>query len=328
MKKLLTIILVLVGLNGFAQFQYLGTKENTVWVRNVLVVDSGFRFPRDTIARSNSDTGRSAIKNGVLYIYTKTGSVYKWNPVQGIAVSSVETASNVGTGLGVFKAKVSTDLQFKSITNSWGITLTSNINDVNVKTDSSVVASVWDVTDNRRQLLDTINKVDTLRFKNIGSLGEGVFREVSGDTAKFKKIAGTQPIVVTQSDSTVSLSFAWTVYTLATTNATPTTIAIIPTGGGSLAESGFYDMQIHANNFAAGGTDVINGTVRVNYKNPASTTVTIVSTSGSLTGTGVLAGATASFAGSGANIICSVTGIAATNIGWQLTAEQRQKKIL
>lgn len=49
----------------------------------------------------------------------------------------VNTASNVGSGTGIFKTKSGVDLQFKSLTSPYGILYTSNTNDVGIIPDTA-----------------------------------------------------------------------------------------------------------------------------------------------------------------------------------------------
>jgi hypothetical protein len=48
------------------------------------------------------------------------------------------TASNVGTGTGIFKAKSGVDLQFKSLLGGYGISLTGGTNEVTIDSDTTV----------------------------------------------------------------------------------------------------------------------------------------------------------------------------------------------
>jgi hypothetical protein len=68
------------------------------------------------------------------------------------------TASNQGTGEGLFKTKSGVDLQFKSLTSDATIAITGNTNDVNIKGDTSVLATQFSTR--KEQFLDSIyNKV-------------------------------------------------------------------------------------------------------------------------------------------------------------------------
>lgn len=73
MKSILTILSLFIFLSGSAQYneQYLGTKENTVRVRNALAVDSGLVLPKDTL--KSAPVGSFAAKNGYLYLKSATG---------------------------------------------------------------------------------------------------------------------------------------------------------------------------------------------------------------------------------------------------------------
>jgi len=75
MRKLLFIaISILIASCGSSQGinqQFLGTKENTVVVRNRLIVDSSFGFPTDTL--KSAPINSAAVKNGYLFIKSATG---------------------------------------------------------------------------------------------------------------------------------------------------------------------------------------------------------------------------------------------------------------
>jgi hypothetical protein len=69
------------------------------------------------------------LSNGVL---TSTAGVLSWSTVSGGGSGETNTASNVGTGQGVFKAKSGVDLQFKSLVAGSNIILTPNANDITI----------------------------------------------------------------------------------------------------------------------------------------------------------------------------------------------------
>lgn len=74
-------------------------------------------------------------------------SMWQWGEgaAQGGSSSSgeVNTASNVGTGDGVFKQKTGVDLEFKSIEHDNTISVVNNTNDLTLKVDSAVMATKW-----------------------------------------------------------------------------------------------------------------------------------------------------------------------------------------
>ena len=104
---------------------------------------------------SGADSGAIAKKNGIVYF--KNGLYWKsWGfPVQvndstftcsGITITihgtagETNTASNQGSGVGLFKTKSGVDLQFKSLTRDTTVTITSNINDVQFGINSNIVS--------------------------------------------------------------------------------------------------------------------------------------------------------------------------------------------
>lgn len=88
------------------------------------------------------------------------------------------TASNVGTGEGsVFKQKTGVDLEFKTLKQGSGITITNNASDVTIAASSSG---------------------ETNTASNVGTGGVGVFKQKTGVDLEFKKInAGSSKITIT-----------------------------------------------------------------------------------------------------------------------------------
>lgn len=78
------------------------------------------------------------------------------------------TASNVGTGTGVFKEKVNTDLKFKSIVAGTGITVTSDANTITLANTS--------VNADHALVVQMSSILNTYDFGNIGSQSTNVIQ--------------------------------------------------------------------------------------------------------------------------------------------------------
>lgn len=76
-----------------------------------------------------------SIKAGTNISLTDSGNDITVNSTGGLGEAN--TASNVGTGQGVFKQKVGTNLEFKSLVAGSNITLTNNANDITINSTSS-----------------------------------------------------------------------------------------------------------------------------------------------------------------------------------------------
>ena len=123
------------------------------------------------------------------------------------AAGETNTASNLGTGIGVFSSKVSVDLQFNSIKNGVAIATTLSTNDIVIDFDMTSLANEAAPASGMKLPIDnagTISYVDWNQLPtgsaalNVGT-GIGVFKQQVGNTFEFYSIkAGT--------NTTVSLS--------------------------------------------------------------------------------------------------------------------------
>jgi hypothetical protein len=95
------------------------------------------------------------------------------------SVTENVTASNIGTGVGVFASKVDSDLQFKSFIAGSNISVTSSENSI-------VISSI----------------AGEITASNVGAIGEGIFKQKTGDDLEFKKlIAGNNITLTSDADS-------------------------------------------------------------------------------------------------------------------------------
>lgn len=109
------------------------------------------------------------IQSDIDYIYTVLGES--------------NTASNVGAGAGLFKQKVGTDLQFKSIVAGTNITITSNTDTITI---------------------DSIGAGDISSASNIGA-GVGLFAAKVLDDLQFKSIVAGTGITITPALDSITI---------------------------------------------------------------------------------------------------------------------------
>lgn len=168
--------------------------------------------------------------------YNESSGKFENQPLSSGGTTLVTTASNVGTGDGLFKQKNIQDLEFKSLTAGAGITLTANADDVQITatgaTDtasnlgageqvfSSKVAgdfqfrSLNEGTGNINFTVTTVaneihftNTAEINTASNLGA-GEGLFALKDGEDLTFKSIVGGDNISVTSDASTITITSA------------------------------------------------------------------------------------------------------------------------
>lgn len=103
--------------------------------------------------------------------------------INGGAIPTTETASNVGAGAGVFKAKVANDFQFKTIIGGTNITVTNNANDLT---------------------LSTAGEANTT--SNSGVTTYGLAQTKVGVNLPFKSLTSTGAVVLTSNANDVQIS--------------------------------------------------------------------------------------------------------------------------
>jgi hypothetical protein len=121
-----------------------------------------------------------AYNTGSLHLFATTpdGTVYQLTP-PGAGSGEANTASNVGTGVGVFKQKSVVDLQFKTLSGSYlgGLTgtLINNTNEIVIQTDASPLSGTIDA-----------------RFTNLSGTINAAIINLSGTiNAEFIDLSGT-----------------------------------------------------------------------------------------------------------------------------------------
>ena len=92
------------------------------------------------------------------------------------------TASNLGTGQGVFSSKVADDLQFKSLVAGTGITLSADSNEITINSSATISSGT-----------------------NLGS-GEGLFANVNSGSLEFKSITVGTGLSIANTATEVSIT--------------------------------------------------------------------------------------------------------------------------
>jgi len=168
--------------------------------------------------------------------YNESSGKFENQPLSSGGTTLVTTASNVGTGDGLFKQKNIQDLEFKSLTAGAGITLTANADDVQITatgaTDtasnlgsgeqvfSSKVAGDFqfrtltegagNINLSVTTVADEVHFINTAEINTASNLGagEGIFALKDGEDLTFKSIIGGDNITVTSDATTVTIASA------------------------------------------------------------------------------------------------------------------------
>lgn len=128
------------GINGlFYNYQKLDSSGFTIVTR--ANIGGGATFKINNLGKMSNSAytpgGAYEVNDSTAYkptVMDVSGNIYRMNSwVGGGSSGEVNTASNQGTGVGVFKAKFGVDLQFKSLTTPASVSAASNTNDVAVQ---------------------------------------------------------------------------------------------------------------------------------------------------------------------------------------------------
>ena len=110
------------------------------------------------------DIDYTTLADDDLLQYNSITGRFENQSLQAAGLDVLTTASNVGTGDGIFKQIVDRDLQFKSIVAGAGITLTATADDITIDSSAAVTTAV-----------------------NIG-VGDGIFKQKTGDDLELRRL--------------------------------------------------------------------------------------------------------------------------------------------
>lgn len=181
------------------------------------------------------DVDQTTIANEHILQYNSTTGKFENQPLSSGGVSVITTASNVGSGSGVFKQKTSQDLEFKSITAGAGIVLTANADDIEISTNQAAITgsnlgtgtqvfsarvgddlqfrsikssadsinfTIAQSTDGNEVEISSTAEINTA--SNLGS-GEGVFAQKSTYDLEFKSLVAGTNVTLTSDSNTVTI---------------------------------------------------------------------------------------------------------------------------
>lgn len=145
---------------------------------------------KDTLANLLTYANSQApSQNGQIVFATDTKILYQVVDSNLVSLASspasgeANTASNLGTGLGLYKQKQLVDLQFKSLTSGTNITLTDNANDVSIATTAEINTA-----------------------SNVGTVANGLFKQKTGVNLEFKSLIAGSNITITPGTDDVTIT--------------------------------------------------------------------------------------------------------------------------
>jgi hypothetical protein len=139
-------------------------------------------------------TGKSFVdslkrRSDSVFFYKNGAETFAFKDSVGAGGGSGETntASNVGTGAGIFKEKSSADLVFKSIVADFGIVVTPNTNDLTIKVDTSLDIATKTMVNAKTFYANSVADLKT-KNPNNGSFAItlGYYNPNDGGSAKYR----------------------------------------------------------------------------------------------------------------------------------------------
>lgn len=231
MRRLLTILLVLYSGAALAQFneQYLGTKENTIRVRNDLAVDSSLVFPTDTL--KSAPVGSAAVKNGFLYLKGSAG----WRQaidstlakVFRVAYHPMNLTKSVGQ-TAVFSVIVSGGkAPYKFLWQKDGVNRTADT----FPSITILTTALSDTGNFRVRVIDSLNNVTYSNYANLSVIsssggGSGVSSFSAGDLVPLFTTTEANPTTTPALSFTLSNALGNTVFGRASTTGAPSFISL------------------------------------------------------------------------------------------------------
>ncbi len=182
--------------------------ENTATVVIIKDISAGHQFRIMINRETGSDTMTTVAGGSSL-------TLFNLNNASGTAGGEANTGSSVGSGVGIFKTKTNTNLEFKSLTSSPGLNVTDNGETVNMALDINALTNDSNPNVSTDYLLfyDTssgthektlISNIQTVA-QNLGS-GEEVYHGRSGNTVQFKSLVPGSNVSLNSDSNTVTIN--------------------------------------------------------------------------------------------------------------------------
>ena len=116
----------------------------------------------------------------------------------------VNTASNIGTGSNVFKQKTGVDLEFRTLVQGTGITITSNTNDLTI---TSTITQYTDSLAQAAVVIDSIADLDTTHAPSRNAVFDALATKqpLDSDLTAIAALTGTSGFLKTNSSRTWSV---------------------------------------------------------------------------------------------------------------------------
>jgi hypothetical protein len=142
------------------------------------------------------------------------------------ASGEANTASNLGTGVGLYKQKQLVDLQFRSLKSGINVTVTNNGDDITI--DSPTITAGTNITVTPGVGITTIaTTAEANTASNVGTVANGLFKQKTGVNLEFKSLVAGSNITVTPGTDDITIAgivppgFIGTIVNVSTT---PTTL--------------------------------------------------------------------------------------------------------